>query len=64
MNLVITKIFASSLALRYIEVPLYLILFVYFSKSWGGGPWPPPAPLPARALKNAEEERKLIENGT
>ena len=38
-NLVITTYFASPLALLYIKVPLYLILFIYFSKS--GGPLAP-----------------------
>ena len=36
------------MALRYFEVPLYLILFIYFSKSkvgGGGGVAPPSGPL-------------------
>ena len=33
------NIFASPLALRYIKVPLYLILFIYFSRS-GEAPLP------------------------
>ena len=36
-SLVITKIFCQSLSPRYIEVALYLILFIYFPKSGGGG---------------------------
>ena len=39
-NLVITNIFCQPLgASLYIEVPLYLILFIYFPKS--GGPLAP-----------------------
>ena len=46
--------FASPLALRYIEVPLYLILltFLFFKKWWGwGGAAPqPPSPSPCAGL--------------
>ena len=45
-NILILIIFASPLALRYIEVPLYLILFIYFSKS---GAAPSPCAGPALA---------------
>ena len=41
--------FDSSLALRYIEVPLYLILFIYCQKVGGRGE-ASPAPPPARSL--------------
>ena len=48
--------FASPLALRYIEVPLYLILltFLFFKKWWGWGGAAPPAPPHARALHGVE----------
>ena len=36
------------MALRYFEVPLYLILFIYFSKSKGGGGAPPAPSGPLR----------------
>ena len=42
-NLVITNSFARSLAFRFIDFPLYLILFIYFSKSGA-------APSPLRGL--------------
>ena len=43
-NLVITNSFAKSLAFRFIDFPLYLILFIYFSKS-GAAPSPCTGPV-------------------
>ena len=43
-NLVITNSFARSLAFRFIDFPLYLILFIYFSKS-GAAPSPCVGPV-------------------
>ena len=43
-NLVITNNFARSLAFRFIDFPLYLILFIYFSKS-GAAPSPCAGPV-------------------
>ena len=64
MNLVITKIFCQSLGPSLYRGSTVLNFIYLFFKKWGRPGLPPPAPLPARALKNAEEERKLIENGT
>ena len=42
----------------YIEVALYLILFIYFSKSGRGPCPPPPAPPPARALNRKKKTKE------
>ena len=40
------------MALRYFEVPLYLILFIYFSKSKGGAPPAPSGPPRGRCFED------------
>ena len=40
------------MALRYFEVPLYLILFIYFSKSNGGASPAPYGPLRGRYFED------------